>query len=248
MIIRRAPETVLFLVTVGALLLVLASAAGTSAIDFGEGWVMGNKWTLDDTQKVCTPEEAAMDPPPPHCPYEPDTPSVISSIAAVGLSLLLLVLLLFLLFGIVIMIGAIRFRWRRWRRRRFSVQTDAVGAVAEDPLQPVRAAIRHAARQALAELRRRTGGDPGDAVIAAWLVLEQTAAEAGSARAAHQTPTEFAASVLASHDVDTGALDRLRALYQRARFGTDVVVTEADVAAATEALETLVDELAGSRV
>src|SRR5215204_2431605 len=143
MIIRRAPETVLFLVTVGALLLVLASAAGTSAIDFGEGWVMGNGWALDDPRKVCTPEEAAMEPPPPHCPYEPDTPTVIGSIAAVGLSLLLLVLLLL------------------WRRRQFSVQADAVDAVAEDPLRPLRAAMRHAARQALAELRRRTGGDPG---------------------------------------------------------------------------------------
>ncbi|HET8640907.1 MAG TPA: DUF4129 domain-containing protein [Pseudonocardiaceae bacterium] len=248
MIIRRVPETVLFLVTVGALLLVLASAAGTSAVDFGEGWVMGNEWALDDSRRVCTPEEAAMNPPPAHCPYESETSTVIGSIAAVGLSLLLLVVLLLLLFSIVVTIGAIRFRWLRWRRRRFSVPSDAVDATAEDPLRPVRAAMRQAVRRALAELRRRTGGDPGDAVVAAWVVLEQTAAEAGCARAAHQTPTEFAASVLASHDVDTGALDRLRALYQRARFGTDVVVTEADVAAATEALETLVDELAGSRV
>lgn len=248
MITKRLPELMLVFVTVGALLLALASAAGTSAVDFGEGWVVGFEAGQDPPPQVCTPEEAAMEPPPAHCPYEPETPTLIGSIAAVGLSMLLLVMLLLFLFSLIVTIGAIRLRWRRRRRVRVGVQTEDVETGADDPTRFGRVAMHRAARQALDELRRGAGGDPGDAVVAAWLVLEEAAAQAGSARAAHQTPTEFTTAVLSRHAVDTRALDRLRGLYQRARFGTDTVVTDADVAAATEALETLVDELAGSRV
>jgi hypothetical protein len=248
MITRRIPETVLILVTVGALLLALASAAGTSAVDFGEGWTVRNESEADASQPVCTPEDMAMNPPPPQCPYEPETPALVGSIAAVGLGILLLVMVLLFGFSVIVTLGAIRIRLRR--RVRAGVRADEVVPVpSDDPLRPARtAAMRRAARQALAQLRGRTGGDPGDAVVAAWLVLEEAAAEAGSAREAHQTPTEFASSVLARHDLDIEALDRLRGLYQRARFGTGSMVTEADVAAAAEALETIVDELAGSRM
>lgn len=232
--VRRAPETVLLLVTVGALLLALASAAGTSAVDFGEGWVFRGGAPVEE-------------PPPAPAREEPDTPTVIGSIAAVGLGMLLLVMLVMVVFGLIITIGAIRFQFRRRRRGQVGVRLDEdIEDAGGDP-QPARAAMRRAARQALEQLRGRTGGDPGDAVVAAWLVLEQAAEEAGSARAAYQTPTEFTTAVLTRHDVDSAALARLRGLYQRARFGTGTVVTEADVAAAAAALETLVDELAGSR-
>ena len=220
--------------TVGALLLALASAAGTSAVDFGEGWVFRSGAAVEE-------------PPPAPEQEELDTPTVIGSIAAVGLGMLLLVMLLLFISGLIITVGALRVQLRRRRRSQIGVRLEDVDDAVDDPLRPARAAMRRAARQALEQLRRRTGGDPGDAVVAAWLVLEQAAEEAGSARAAYQTPTEFTTAVLARHDVDSAALDRLRGLYQRARFGTDTVVTEGEVAAAAEALETLVDELAGSR-
>jgi hypothetical protein len=93
-----------------------------------------------------------------------------------------------------------------------------------------------ATRRAVSEMDRRLGGPPSDAVIAAWVDLEQSAAASGIEREPHQTSTEFTEAVLAAYATDSVALQELRALYQRARFGPADSVTAEDAEAARRAL------------
>jgi hypothetical protein len=232
----RSPRTaVALLVTVGTLLLALVSAAGTSAVDFGVGWTPGYDFVPDD-------------PPPASDENVDDAPMLVTAAVAIGLGITVLVWLLLFGLGLVVLIRVLRLQVLRWRRRSKAVQrVDEQDAEMEPgPGPQASGLVRRAARGALAELRARAGGPPADAVVAAWVVLEGASATAGSARQAHQTPTEFTAAVLAEHAVDPDALHRLRRLYQRARFGTATVLTETDVAAAESDLERLVGDLAGS--
>jgi hypothetical protein len=89
----------------------------------------------------------------------------------------------------------------------------------------------------VSEMDRRKGGPPSDAVIAAWVQLEEAAAASGTERAPHQTPSEFTETVLCQHNADAEALEDLRRLYHRARFGKPETVTPEDVTAARAALE-----------
>ncbi|MFI8523702.1 DUF4129 domain-containing protein [Promicromonospora sukumoe] len=76
---------------------------------------------------------------------------------------------------------------------------------------------------------------PRDAVVAAWVALEEAAARAGTSRDPAQTPTEFTATVLAATPAPPTAVTRLRTLYQRARF-TDRPVDDTAVDQARTAL------------
>ena len=76
---------------------------------------------------------------------------------------------------------------------------------------------------------------PRDAVVAAWVALEEAAARAGAHRDPAQTPTEFAGTVLAATPAPPAAVARLRTLYQRARF-TDRPIDRPAVAEARAAL------------
>lgn len=225
----RAPvRAVALLVAVGTLLLAIVSAGGTSAVDVGVGWSPGYDLVPDK---------------PPPVDKEPEVPAAVAAVAAAGLGLIILVGLLLCGLGLVVLIGGL---WRRvplLRRRRKGVRHGDEPEPEGEPASRASGLVRRAARGALGELRARAGGPPADAVVAAWVVLEGAAAKAGSARQAHQTPTEFTAAVLAEHAVDTDALHRLRRLYQRARFGTATTLTRADVAAAEADLETLVGDL-----
>jgi len=77
---------------------------------------------------------------------------------------------------------------------------------------------------------------PTDAVIAAWLALEQTAARHKLTRDPAQTVTEFTALLLANSAVPPDDTAVLRSLYLRARF-SGLPTTSADVQRARAALE-----------
>lgn len=79
----------------------------------------------------------------------------------------------------------------------------------------MRLRLKEAVRQARDTLVRE-GGEPRDAVIRAWVTLENATEHK---RAPHQTATEFTVSLLAKETADEDALRELRTLYQRARFG-----------------------------
>ncbi|MBO1751061.1 DUF4129 domain-containing protein [Actinotalea sp. BY-33] len=108
----------------------------------------------------------------------------------------------------------------------------AVGSDAEPDLPALRDGV------AGAGARLRVLQNPGDAVIAAWVALEEAAARSGVPRAPSSTPTEFTVTVLDRTAVDPGATRALLALYLRARFGGQRLGPE-DVAAATAAITTL---------
>lgn len=152
-----------------------------------------------------------------------------------------LVLLACLVAGVMILaaVASVRLRRRRIALRRDGAADDEVDG--RDAAAAM--VLLRGARAALARLRQRAGGPPSDAVQQAWLVLEEAAAESGTARRPEQTSTEFTGAVLAAHDVDPGALATLRTLYQRARFGRPDAVTDADADRAVDALDRIADTL-----
>lgn len=93
--------------------------------------------------------------------------------------------------------------------------------------------IQDAVTRALAHLEGHAR--PRDAVVAAWVALEEAADRAGTRRDPAQTPTEFAGTVLAATPAPPAAVARLRTLYQRARF-TDRPIDRTAVTQARAAL------------
>jgi hypothetical protein len=61
-------------------------------------------------------------------------------------------------------------------------------------------------------------GTPPNAVVAAWVALEDAVRSAGIGDDRSRTSAELVTSVLRRFDVDADALDRLGALYREARF------------------------------
>ncbi len=108
---------------------------------------------------------------------------------------------------------------------------------AEAGLEPEPERLLTGVECALAALDQ--GLEPGDAVVRAWLGLQETAEESGIARRKAETPTEFTSRILGAAFVDDGAVRTLLRLYLRTRFG-EHPVTPDDVAEVSEALQHLV--------
>ena len=169
----------------------------------------------------------------------------LNPVVGIGLSAEFAIALVALLFGLamgLVLLGSVRLRRRERDESLASPDVDGSMIGGTDA-----AMLLQGTRSALARLRQRDGGPPGDAVQQAWLALEEAAAESGTARRPEQTSTEFTTAVLAAHRVDAAALATLRGLYQRARFGPPDSVTEADAATAIVALDTIAANLAAGR-
>jgi len=155
-------------------------------------------------------------------------PRIITGPAPVIIALTLL--------GLVLLVLAI---WVALRMRALARPAPVeAGEASEDELTAARA------RAALVEARTPLSSvvDAQDAVIAAWLVLERSLAEAGVPRLPSQTTLEFVVEVLATFDLDRAALDRLAGLYRRALFDPSPL-QEADRTAAMEDLDRLTADL-----
>lgn len=156
----------------------------------------------------------------------------------VGLALLALVL------GLVLLV-VLRVLRRLAERRRGEGAPDDAGLdagplVAGGDVTPLLPALRDGVEDAGDRLRRVPL--PGDAVIAAWVALENAAAGSGVVRRASQTPTEFTLAVLDRTPADPVAARELLDLYLRARFG-DEPVGPRDVDVAADAVRRLADSL-----
>jgi Domain of unknown function (DUF4129) len=218
----RAPA---LLALAALLLLAVLATRGVSAVPHGNGLVL--RGTTNGTLTTVPPGRGIG-----HL-----NPALIAGAS----TFVALVLVACLIAGVMILAAVASVRLRR---RRVALRHD--GAPDEDfEGRDAGAAmvLLRGARAAVARLRRRAGGPPADAVQQAWLVLEEAAAESGTARRPDQTSTEFTGAVLAAHDVDPGALVTLRTLYQRARFGRPDAVTEADADRAVDALDRIADTL-----
>jgi hypothetical protein len=212
-------------VVVGAALVLVALAArGNSPVTFGErGWFGGGS----DQSPVSTPEEVQAD----------GLAGIVGGSVVVVLVVLVGLLFVGMAVMVIPMIGPIRRRPRRGYDAVAENDEEAVGSVASP------AFLLTGARNALTELRERPAGPPSDAVVAAWLRLEEAAAESGMPRLDHETPTEFTGALLVRYEVDTEAASTLRRLYQRARFGVPGQVSTQDADRAEEALERIVVSL-----
>ena len=104
------------------------------------------------------------------------------------------------------------------------------------PDEPSVASLREGLVEAAARLRQ--GGQASDAVIAAWVALEDAACRSGVRRDVAATPTEFALEVLDRTSADRHATRSLLARYARARF-SGLPVTDDDVEGAAADLEVL---------
>ena len=106
----------------------------------------------------------------------------------------------------------------RLSERRATLTAEPGAGQAPTPQAQIRAAVQ----EVLADLDD-ADVDPRRAVIACWVRLEESAAEAGTPREPGDTSTDLVRRLLATHDVSATVLDGLAAVYREARYATHVV-------------------------
>lgn len=159
-----------------------------------------------------------------------------ASVVALILGIVLAVILL----AAATVAAVTAFRWvSEWlgRLRATADTQDEPGG-----LEPVRSRL-HADREQHVDALR--AGPPADAVVACWVALERSVADAGVNRAPAETSAELALRVLDALDVDPVAVSSLAALYREARFSTHPL-TERDRAQARSDLDAVHDSLAAA--
>lgn len=228
---RRTAAVLVTAATGGLLLLAFASAAGGAA-ELGEprvgaGWVRGAAEGLADAMQGS--DEGA----PARQPVRGDeTPWALIVIGVVGTALAALVL------------RTLR-PARDDGRRPGDVSRPALPDL-DDSADRTLTALRRSARSAAADLAVAGPRQARDAVVAAWLALEEAAAAGGTRRHPAQTPTEFTVALLGGHAADPAAVDELLRLYHRARFGSAALPADAGERAA-RALGVIAASLDGAR-
>ncbi|MBS1697601.1 MAG: DUF4129 domain-containing protein [Actinobacteria bacterium] len=200
------PGALALVVLVTVLLMAVASLQGVP--QFGD-IVLGHR------PPVPTPSGAAQTPGGQIVPGVPDLPllAAVASVIAIVIGLVGLVLLGWLFWRVVRAL---------WAARPLSRQDGGavdVGrpAMAADDDAVDAAAIRDAAVDAQHVMDAHR--DPGDAIVAAWVHLEEASARAGSARADSETPGEFTVRILRRRPGLDDELDTLLGLYEAVRFG-----------------------------
>lgn len=203
------------IVLAGVVLLLVLIASG-----------VGGPWTVTDRLGLVfgTPEAAAPTPRPINNPFGTPTPPAADGRPPLDLSWLDNVLLTLAIAAGVVAIGIVVWMiWRRFRALQPDPEDEPVPtgtAVAGDvPAEPELPALRRGVAAARDLLDRIA--DPDDAIIRAWLAVEEAAAESGVTRNPAETPTEFTVAVLDRTPADPAAVRRLLGLYLRARFATE---------------------------
>lgn len=182
-------------------------------------------WEMDAREfEVSAPEPEQEGPPPEEQSYEesedetfePPTDAEPIEISPIWGQLLL---------GLVILMAVAAAAIAVWLfvRYRSSLTPDVGRAdlrvdaeVAPEDQIPI---LTEAATSAREELRHAS--DPTDAIIRAWLALEDAAAQSGMSRRPADTPTDLTVAVLTRTEADPEATTGLLSLYHRARFGTE---------------------------
>ena len=200
----RPPVLVPAVLAVG-LLTVVGAATGTSWTVTDRFRMWGDAPTYRPPTFTASPEPAAT-PPPLDTSDAPD--------------LLVPLLWALLVLGVLALAFWI---WRALPRAPHKAQRSTeLGAHAlGQPVEPSAPAVRQGV--ASAQHLLDTIADPTDAVLAAWVALEDAAGRSGVARRPADTPTEFTAHVLSATAADEAAVRTLLGLYHRARFAASGV-------------------------
>lgn len=170
-------------------------------------------------------------PPPPESWGDSALAQILGVVFGALLTLAVLALVL------VVLRQLLRFLRRLWQARPLD-RREVTAAAGEDggstpAVPPNEEVIRRGVSAALRTVTARP--DPGDAIVAAWVGLEESAADAGHGRGAAETPAEFTARVVGARRSIAADVLRLQGLYERVRFG-GLVADEQDRQSAVVAL------------
>lgn len=153
---------------------------------------------------------------PPVAPESLDDSSWLLTVLAL---IVMLIVVAAVLAGVIWLIRVLMQAWRERRLRlRDGAATDAGFDTAlvdeQAPDAPVMRRGIAAAREILA-----AHAEVGDAIIAAWVGLEQTAADSGVGRGVSETPAEFTLRLLLRRPGLDAPARELLSLYESVRFG-----------------------------
>lgn len=221
----RALAAAAAVVVVATLLMLLASVQGVPQFR-----------TIPAAEATKTAEPApsasASSEPLPELPADAD-PGAVRTVILILLGLVAAALLALL---VVVVTRALR---RAWENRELDAREGAVisagttTAAAADA-QPDAAVIQRGIAAALQRIDQPAAA--GDAIVAAWVGVEEAAADSGVARGVSETPGEFAVRIIARRSAIDADARRLLALYEKVRFG-GYAATETDRADARGLLE-----------
>lgn len=138
--------------------------------------------------------------------------------------------------------GALLWRWLRRRPTRFTSTVPVVESVLPDSRaavddEPDSEEIAPVVRRGLARAIEILDEDrpPSDAIVAAWLGLQEAAEDSGVRRRPAETPAEFTTRIIRRAGADRQSATTLLRLYQDVRFGA-AEVTPTDIQRARTAL------------
>lgn len=201
----------------------VAVGLGSGATLLLAAWVSaaGPAWTFVDQRRSGTESSAPGEdygpgaaPPPtgdglPRADVPNADPGLVSTIELVMKLLLVAVVLV-----VLVALGRALLDW--WHQR----------AVGDDPAAAVDVVPEALLEAAVEGERLVARGVPSDAVIAAWVALEDACRAAGIRDDQSRTSTELVTAVLRSHRVERAPLDTLGGLYREARFSTHPIGEE----------------------
>lgn len=226
--LRRWP---LFGGTLALFVVAILAAAVAGGPDFEAGVQEHRPPPAADVQ--ATPLGAPAEPLPPE-----ESPDRILLIIGVVLALLVVSVLVTLLIWVIRRLVA-SWRNRPPRRRDGAViDVDVRGVDASVSPEPDAPAVRRGIAAARTVVQMHA--DPGDAIVAAWLGLEETAADSGVGRARSETQVEFTLRMLLRRPGIEEPARALLGLYENVRFGGRVA-SEDERSKAVQALA-LIDE------
>lgn len=148
-------------------------------------------------------------------------------------------------YGVLAYLVVLLWRAMRWaggtlraRKRREAAPVEAEFDVLDDP----RPLVHEIRRDAMYQYQLLLGGTPRNAIVGCWDRFEEQAERVGAARRPWETSSEFTMRLLEAVAADGRAVRDLEQLYREARF-SDHEITEANRAAALDALRTIHDSI-----
>lgn len=210
----RTGRLLLPVLAITGLFAVLMFAAAAQGLPQFRAW--GEGGGASPTPEILPPMPMESTPPP----REPAEDSPL--LAIIGFILAALVVagvLALVFFALRMLIRHLRGLWRdRPLARREAAQVDGgvvVGAPVE--VEPDEATIRRGIAEALRTIDERPA--PGDSIVAAWVGLEESAADAGAGRSVNETPSEFTVRIIGRRSGIAADVVALLGLYEKVRFG-----------------------------